>query len=1730
MKKILSLLLTASMLLSMVPAVTATEAADPEVPEVIAEEILSPEQAPEATEPPPHFEEAERVYYEVTPETAALDASYVTISGTITLPQAAAQDSYLHVIAIAPPKTDNNGRVFSDPSMDSYGDYVEFSAGQRSANYSMTIPAGSYALGIDNNVAGSGTYLRSFYFNADGSVTFNQYTVTHTTFNSNKVVNLTAPAGEYTISGTLNFSSPAPADTEIRVDLGQNSRHSQWQSQELIVKKGQTSLDYSFAVREGSYYMEFYSDFSDGWLYADLCGELSSEWEDHVYLPCYGDNTTLELVHNGDVLLGEASEGGPTTDTRVEITVNLPAALEKRTEFRTTMILSDSNRNSYSYVEAGATSYTTTIYNPGETFTICYTDTTDCDSHYNYEYSADARYATANGISSQLDDAKTFSADTTSVVVNDRNNYALKGTLKLESPRYYESGMYVMAEFADGDRYAARVFFDADATQNNYTIYVPTRHKNSTYTLWAADTYNSNSNRLLESSYYEGGTYTLSGNASLGNFNIPTPPISLTGTFSLPGGMTAPAGGLAVEIEFDNEHSAIYLLPEGKSSFQYALSPVFDPNDYYSLHAYILNGPDTLTREIYTHDKVSRLNNLTLQAQRAVTVSGMITVPEDCKELGSTIQIYANSSAYDFETERSINCNEYIYVTVLPGQTSAPFSIKAPAGDDVNIRAMVENDATGRLPSNDLYLQQDGTTDTTHASLSLYNDMTDVVFAYVKGKTVSGTITTPISGKYRGYVYLKGLNSNKEYSSSYISFEGTEGTYSVSIPQEDNGERYLLFLEMYDGPEGVLVDTNLYWTPNGMSTAEDENNAFTVPDEGMTVDLSVPRAKTISGSVLISSQLPTDAVYRGQVRIYTEDGSELSDYFDSEDNEMTFNIKLPSDYTGTIKMGMYLYRYDNTPNTVPTYIDLYVAQDGTLTGDKSAAKNFTLSENGLDQNITIYPGRTFTITLNAPAGFSGDYSVRLYLRNLDTNSSTSDTLNFSGTSGSMSYTVPHGQGNYGLEIRTYSGPGLMNKTYYYSNGAWSTDSSSMTPIPMESDNLSLTLPAGKTITGKLVSADGTPVNLGTAENGNSLGSISLSAVNGPYLDYNSSVNADGTFTVTIPDDASGTYRIYFSPYGRPGSNVLRNGSYYYVENATASTTQSSEATPVDVSGTIPELTIFVDTGYVLRGTVKIGEGVTLTSSSQDDYLGSVNIYLREAVESGSYQSYYANVELEKNKTSYEYSMVVPKTANAYSLYISDVYLSDHVTSNMYRGEMPRQTVNISGDGTLPDLLLGKAKAVISATIRTDKLPEYDGVSMDLYVVAGDSVYHTYEYLSSGETITVTVPEAEPSTSYQLYYELYSDVGLDRGPVYVGANGVLTRNEDEAASFSWSTTKHTLNLLEIPPYLTGKIYLPGYTNQTFDIYLNAYSNKYIDVSPSTVKTEEDGRKYVEYGLFYDYIDVGDSFRVYYEVSYSYSTSGTDKLWPEDRRYINADGSFADSRYKADYFEVPESFTTVLDFTLADWVAASSNCILQSVHNIVPSDDPVTYTYTFVYPGITYGSYVYINFNDMTDVDVAINGEYYGWPTTYRSVYTEDGVLTFEMTVSSDEYYEDCYYGFGITSIECDNAYYDSSSSSGCVYSLSGSSEEAVMADLNAGKTIYVAQVSNYDTSASTYAAIYDSNGKFLDIAIVPMDFSDSTVDCIPVTFDTGYADAAYLKVMLLDDSGFTPLNLASTIGN
>ena len=1658
---------------------------------------------------------------------------------------------------------------------------------------------------------------------------------------------LNAAATDYTIKVTLNFSSAATKDTRIQIDLYDNENYfgAWYDVDEQTLKKGSKTLTFSVPVSKGVYTLEMRGiGSSTGWMYADIYGALSSEYENRLYVGAFGDDKTIEVVIDGDQLLKVSEEEEEPVGSDVKVTVNLPAKTTEERRYRTFLRSGNSTAVWSENVASGKTSYTETMSTTFSTFVVGYYDGTNVDSSYNVRYAAGVRYlAKDGGITSQFSEAKVFTAsETSSITIDDTNNYAMTGKLKLESGWEYNKGMYAFAEFEDGECYAGRAYFPAGTTSAEYTIYIPKDKANSKFTHWAAETEDWNSNRVLENSYLEGKEYTLTKSGTLSDITLPDPPVTVKGTFSLPAGMKAPSGGLNVAISIEN-HSQVYTLAAGKSSFDFEMTPVINEGEQYNVWAYIENAPDNLCDEFRNRYMGSELMDVDMTAYETVIVSGSLEVPDACKEKGSTINLYAYTNV---DENRWYNNN--FYISVLPGQTSAAYEIKALKGyEDSYVSANVEADATGKLLTTELYLQEDGTTSTDNCWFALTKNMSDVDFVYALGKSISGKVTLAegldsgyyygevcarptkggdtyrtnfyfdgaegsyalavpqdYTGSYRVYYYIysdenpnaltdcqiyysesgmttnynkateilvpeagvegidlvilkakfitgtitapagmpatayysgrvraQNMNTDAQYSASF-DFNGAQFSYSMGIPVDEVGPLYVSIYMYDDSAEGVMTGQYCYWSNSGMVFDWKKATTVSPTENGATVNLTIPKGIIASGSVSIPSSLPANGGYEGWVGLESENGSRYTGNFDFGEGKTSYSVSLPADYTGTYTLVLYLYEEDGvTPDNLLTYTYMYLTENGTFSTSENDAKKFTVGEAGLVQDVVIPVGQKFTVNLSAPSGFSGDYSGEIRLVNAATNSSKYESFSFTN-SGSVSFmTLAGDTTQYNLGIYVYEGPGAMTgNTYYYANGSWVKNSNSATPFTTESGSISVSLPAGKTITGKLVSSSGDAITLPESP-----GYMYLTEADG-YSNYNnatSSIDANGNFVITIPEDASGSYALYFYPYSSSGSNVVAGENYYYVKDASTAHFEKDDATALDISNPISGLELVVDTGYVMTGTIKLGEGATLNNSHVDegDSIADVGVILSEQVaegEDGFYSRTY--VYLTKGSTSWNYSVVVPKKTATYSMRLGELDFNSNTTSNLYDGELLlNDNLVISGSGTLPTVELKPAKHTIQATI-TKPVTGY--VSGQVYVLIDEDTYYSDSFsISSSETSTtvdIRIPATEDATSYKLYYYAYNTDGIycNRN-VYVAADGSLTADETLAASFDWTKTTHSFTMMELPPYATGKIYLPECTDDTsFSIRLYGYSTyTTFEVNSNTIQTDADGNQYIPYELSNMYATPGNTYLLGYCL---YNYEGTELYYKGTsssyRAYVTATGEVI---YQYDYnnaFTIPESGANVLDFTLATWDDGSEENIFQSMHGIPSYTTMPTYTYT--YPGAVR---LQVTFSERTDTNLTINGDTYyysnlnyGYPVTI-DVSDTNGV----MTITGYNGTGRSVYGFGITKIVPEYASYPTAPAVASVYTDNGSTDEIVMNDLRSGETVRVSLAGPADASGTLFAAIYDSTGKMLDVSMENVTFSNG---CAASTLDFDSVEgAAKLQIMLVNNtSGLAPQMDAKTI--
>jgi len=963
MKKRLSFLLALTMILSLFPTASfATEAEAPAV-ETAIEEITET--------PKPHKAEeiVETVKIDI-PEVAVLDAANpVTVSGTLNLPDATMNDGSAYLYFYTPAVLDENGKVLKEASS-VRGQNVNFTKGSRSAYFTVNdVPAGDYFIGVRiyrlTSSAASGNVY--YYFNADGSLAANEYCATTRSFNSNvSGLNLTIPAAETTISGTINFNSPITTDTELNLYLSGE----QYCYTYIPVAAGTRSVNYKVGLPADTYSLELSLDSTGNEGYCDVYGGLSNNYNDRIYYSTL-DGSISNLNIDASSLLGDVMEDGSNSEVKFTITLS-----EATSEFREFCVAAATEwedeyyTSSYFPVEANSRTITGSLWVPeGERFTLAYGDSTNANSWY---YAPTGmRFYCEDGVTGLLDNATFYEGgEIDHITLTEPAGYKVTGTLT-RSETSHEATAFAFANFQNGESFANIVYFAEGVSTANYAIYVPQRLDGQRFISAAAESREGDSNLAEMTTLVTGSSYTLSGNTAVDPMEvyIVNEP-NITGTLSLPDGVVAPEGGLVITLglveEYDWIRQAIYYMPEGESSLEYGLFgdissefAVFTQMDRY--HEQFIND------SVPTYFSPADANSADVVLPEAVYITGTLTVPESCREGVSTHRFYAQTNDNSYQG----------YVSVMAGETTASYRIRFPMGQTMTrMYGRVYADSLGKLFDGNQYLQADGSVGSQNNNISLVvNGPMTVDFAFPTGKSVSGTVTVPEglpSGYYRGYVYLQPTTGGRNYSAE-IEFTGTQGNYRITLPADATGT-YTLRIYMYDDcPAGVMTYEDFYYAGEGVAPTTDESQAavITLGEEGAVANISVPMAKIIKGKLMSADgdAIQWNPEYTTYMYLYSAAGAESGTIYlrDVEvDEQGNFTAACDPTITGEYTVA-FRVNGDEGSNIVNDYY--YYTGTTEFSTDSDTAKAITLTEDhysGL--NIYVNTGWVISGSILMPEG------------------------------------------------------------------------------------------------------------------------------------------------------------------------------------------------------------------------------------------------------------------------------------------------------------------------------------------------------------------------------------------------------------------------------------------------------------------------------------------------------------------------------------------------------------------------------------------------------------------------------------------------------------------------------------------------------------------------------------------------------------------------------------------
>ena len=956
MRRWFSLFLTLALLLSLLPGTTLAVGEQTPVedtPEVVEVQPEVPAEVPPELPPEPVVAEE---------NVELLASGNASVNGTISLPNGASVlgDGYLYVYLYTPPVLDEDGQVLAEP-VHVKSTRVTLAQGQSSASYTISgVETGEYILRVYSYVNSGSVRGGECYFNADGTPVSNPYAATILNVGSGTSVNLTLPAAPRSISGTLTFDQPAAADTEFRLYCYDDSRSTSYSSA-VTLNAGSKTAPFSIGVEAGLYPIQVSSMETDAYAHYDIYGNATQDYQKRMVVNTLEESVSGVEINCTSLLSNVQSDG-------VEVTVQLPAPLTEGRQYE--IFLSDENgnyRTRYStYLDAGDSTFTLPIsVDVGERFLVGYCDVTNCSSYYSSP--TGARYAAEDGITSQASQAKVFTGgEVSSITIADPACYTVTGTLGREGDVLPPQAAYVLASFPDGEVYAARVIYAYGQASASYIIYVPQSQQGKTFQLSTGRATGGFGNEVDESTVIADGSYTLSGSLQT-DLTLPAQTITISGTLSLPAGMTAPEDGLVISLgiyeDYRNFEYATYYLPAGASSLHYALcAPVSGSTVVFAeLSGKSVEG---MARQAGGTFSQAQLTAADMTFPETIAVSGTLSVPENCRDGVALVRLYFSGTLNGSRTYTNLD------LAVPAGKVSVPYSFTLPKGMLLTQGQLnVEADTLGILDTSYRYLQNDlksFSSQYTNLSATLSSDLT-LDIQLTQGVFLSGTLSLAeglSAGTYSGNIRLETVSGGASQS-EYFDFTGTSYDYQFSLSEEAMGREYYLSIYLYEGAD-VLLNKDYYYVSGGAPTTDrSQATPITLGEGGTVVDLTIPKARTISGSLVADDGGEVTWDPKKTLWIYLDSDTGSDSFQATVDAQGNWSAAVDDELTGSFNLRISPFG-DVTTNIISKFPGYYYKEGGPSTTNEDEA---TL--------VTVGAGDVTGLRLYVETGWVLSGSIRL---------------------------------------------------------------------------------------------------------------------------------------------------------------------------------------------------------------------------------------------------------------------------------------------------------------------------------------------------------------------------------------------------------------------------------------------------------------------------------------------------------------------------------------------------------------------------------------------------------------------------------------------------------------------------------------------------------------------------------------------------------------------------------
>lgn len=980
------------------------------------------------------------------------------------------------------------------------------------------------------------------------------------------------------------------------------------------------------------------------------------------------------------------------------------------------------------------------------------------------------------------------------------------------------------------------------------------------------------------------------------------------------------------------------------------------------------------------------------------------------------------------------------------------------------------------------------------------------------GWVLQGSLTAPAGGTLSNtssssYTTMSVYAQNE--STNYYGYARVEpgtGPWSFSIVVPAAEDTYTF---------RVNSTLSSSWTTNLIFRATSEERAISGDTAG--IQLPLPMAKSaVTGSVF----RPEDYTGYLYANIYVEmvNGEETGETYSAGINVSSsaasgsYRVLIPETETMT------RYRVRVRVSSDNSYLasQIWLTETGATTKQAEAAV-FTLQTESRHDFTPIRQPSYLSGKIYIPEGIDETFSISI--RGITYHSFTVDPASCpSDANGKYyAYSLRYSRDSettyrpyYSISTEQESDLYTGYSVYILPDGTATTnysDAQDFTYTPGVESSLDFTLLKSIRLSGAFTDENGTAVRW---TRGDSTMSLCLRDANSSSSSYSLQVAEDGSWTCKLPPDKTGSYYAYVYPDSGDFERVLSNNYYYSSEGKVVTDQAQASALEIGAAG-LSGLTIRMNTGWLLTGRLTTPEGAynRLKEGYSSGRTYNISLYARNSTTG---QSYYGYAAVDVSTGPWAYSITVPKEAGTFTVSTYGSTFSDLDTNILFDQAISADGVEVSGDTTVPDLELLMAKAVIKGTVtRPEDFTSYISVRVNI-LTASDELYTAYPYLyssSDSAEYTISIPSSDTAETYRVRCNV-SVSGLV-SQAWLTAEGTLSKNEADAKVFTFGkdSDTHDFTLLKLPPYISGKIYIPEDAEGSISIYIRGYGySQYVNINTENALRDAGGR-YVPYALTYEGEEF--DFQLYYQVN-SDPTGLLMKPYYNSYFYVAEDGGFTTTSGEARTFHYTgESFTQ--DLKLLEWNDWNDRFVLQSGHGV----EAGTYTYTYTIPeGATSVTFHFA----YADTGLTINGKnYYYYNLNNRSITInrsegDQVVMVMAPTGSSR------YYGFGVDEITVAGDLTAPAAPS--VFTESGSDESGILSDVQEGKTLNVLFQGDTAEGVTRKAlvAAYDAEGRFLGTEMT--DVTISAAGAVIARFDfKPNEDISELKVLLLDSVDYSP---------